>query len=168
VQVDLPEIVRVGTGLICILIVLFGVRWQARTFHGDIRTHQRRMKSALGLALLCVVGAIVWFAYSMIDPRAKLTPGEGLRYILGISLLSLAFIGKTWLGPILVSASASWAAYMLVEYGELSLLPVFEFVVRALSDWVPQGATPLYALITILHGLLGATYSSLKVTSTVA
>lgn len=157
------EVIRVGVGLVCLLILMLGVRWQARTFRGDLQTSQRRMKSALAISVLCIVGVGVWAAFSLIDNRSNLNLVDAGRYVAGIGVLAAAFMFKTWLGPMLVSATASWAAYMFVEYREFRLIPIFEMLVDVLMDKAPPGAAQLFAAITLAHSALGAAYVSLRV-----
>ena len=157
---ELKEVVKIATGLVCIGILIFGVRWQARTFRGDVATSQKRMISALLIAVTCLVGAVVVCAYQFVDPRSSITLATAGTYLMGVVFFGTMFIAKTWVGPLLVSASISWAAYTFMQYGEVQLLPIFQMVVELGSHFVPQEFGVLYIIVTLAHSVLGSIYSA--------
>lgn len=154
------EVLRTLSGLACLLVLMLGVRWQARTFRGDMHTHQRRMQSAFALGALSFVGIAVWVGFNLADSRSGSSGAAAAPYVFGIGFLAVAFVVKTWLGPLLLSSAASWAVYMYFQYGELRLIPIFEMLVDGLLKGAPPGTTTLYAGITLLHAALGSLYSS--------
>jgi hypothetical protein len=150
------EVLRIATGLLCLIVVMIGVRWQARAFRGDAATGNRRMGTAAGLAAVCLAGILAWCVLAMVDPKVNLPHTDATKLVAGVGALCLIFLAKTWLGPLLISAVASWAVYMLMQHGELQLLPIFEFAVRMVFNVVPQGATAVYATLTIAYAAFGA------------
>jgi hypothetical protein len=154
------EAARIGTGLVCLLLLMMGVRWQARTFRGDEATGQRRVWSALLIGLASLLGAAIWVIYSLFDPKSTMSAMAGLGYVIGIAALAAAFLIKTWLGPLLVCSVASWTVYMFVAHGQLELLPVFELIVRAAFENPPSGATGIFAALTIAHAAIGSSVTA--------
>jgi hypothetical protein len=118
------------------------------------------MKSAALLCAICLAGIVCWFALSMLDARKDLPALAGLRLVLGVAVLCGLFLAKTWLGPLLVTTSLAWAVYMLFEYQEFRLLPIFEMALKLLGDLVPEASTWLYAGLTLAHATAGSIYSA--------
>jgi hypothetical protein len=106
-------LLRAANGLLCLAIIMAGIRWQARAFLGDLLSAQRRMISAGVLVGMMLVGATIWCVYAVaFDSRSGITIGAAGFFLLTLASLSVAFLIKTWFGPLLLAGSASWAMYV--------------------------------------------------------
>jgi hypothetical protein len=146
-------------GTLCLLVMMFGIRWQALTFLGDTVTRQQRMKWALIVVGSCVTGATTWGIFGLIDAKSNITPLDAAGYVLGVAIVGVAFLMKTWMGPILLTATLSWSVYMLLVYGEWSLIPVFNIIVETFLSFAPAYADQFYTAFTLLFSMLGSMFS---------
>jgi hypothetical protein len=119
-------------------------------------------------AVACVCGTAVWCVLSFIDAGSKITGYMASQYIVSAAIVGLAFTLKTWLGPIILTASLSWAVYTLLEHDKLVLLPIFQFIIDKFLYFAPSLSGPFYVVATMGFAILGSVYAAMKAARDVA
>jgi hypothetical protein len=153
---------RLATGMLCLVILMIGIRWQASTFLGDALTRQRRMKWALIVAGGCLSGAATWAIFATTDLQSGMTSVDSAKFVASVGIISAIFLFKTWLGPILLTTTLSWSIYWLFMHGELSLLPLFGIITKTFLHFAPNYVSQIYTILTLVFSMFGSLYSTMN------
>jgi len=147
-------------GILSTSIFILGIYWQVIVFIKDSKNGGIRHIIAYGLMWATILGGIGYTIFVAIDPNIEIGLWGGLKLILTAIAVGFLFIIKQAFGPILLSSSAAWAMYMLLQHGELELIPLIKWLVDFLFSSKDLGV--YFILFTAVYALIGSIYSSLS------
>lgn len=148
------------TGIISTAIFLSGAWWQGIVFLKDGENDGKRHLAAFFLSSALILGSIGYTVFVAIDPEIHMSFWESTKFIGTALLIAVVFFVKQAFGPILLSATASWAAYNYLQHDVVELIPVVRWLTKWLFAGFKSNGSEVFLWLTYGYALIGSIYST--------
>lgn len=111
---------------------------------------------------LALVGVVAYGLLASIDPQREVSFVPLARFFVAVVIIAAAFLVKSLLNAVLLSATVTWTLYKLLLHGEFSFIPLYSILFELVSEGLPLWIPGLYTLLSLGYAVVSAVSSSFE------